>query len=260
MTDRSFVNRHKIGPVTRAIDWILDQLGLWPATGLFLVENALLCALVIAIGGAWVRRTGDRRVAAPPDPPTAGEIAIVVITVVLNTGVTTAGLWLYRRGIVHFRRDVGWRALADVPILLVAMDFAMYFLHRLVHWKPLYFIHALHHRYDRPRPATLFVLSPAETLAFGALWLAVITIYSPSWLGMSIYLALNLAFGAIGHFGTEPLPRAWPRWPIVGLIATSTSHARHHQSKDHNFGFYTLIWDRLLGTTVPDYEEKFGRY
>lgn len=242
----------------RAAAWVLDDLGLLPATALFLVENAVLLLLVIVLGGALVRLTASRRVTAPPDSPAASEVALVLVTVLLNTAITTAGLILYRRGIVHFRRDVGWRALADIPILLVVMDFAMYFLHRLAHVRPLYrLLHAAHHRYENPRPATLFVLNPFETLAFGTLWLVVIAVYPTSWLGMSIYLALNVAFGAIGHLGTEPLPRGWLRIPLARQLATSTFHAQHHQAGHHNFGFYTLVWDRLFGTLSPRYQEDF---
>ena len=75
---------------------------------------------------------------------------------------------------------------------------------------------------------------------------------------MSINLALNTAFGAIGHLGVEPLPDGWVRAPILRWIATSTFHARHHGDPRSNFGFYTLVWDRLFGTLSSTYERDFG--
>ena len=45
--------------------------------------------------------------------------------------------------------------------------------------------------------------------------------------------------------------------PFVHYISTSTFHAEHHQDADHNFGFYTLIWDRLFVTLSPDYVRDF---
>lgn len=240
--------------------WILDELPYLPATALLLVENLLIFAGALA-GGAllvhWFRR---RPVTPPPPPIEAREIAYVASTITLNTLVTVAGLWLYRAGVVRFRHDVGLRALLDVPILLLVMDAAMYFLHRLAHVPLLYrLLHAPHHRYDRPRPLTLFVLSPPEALAFGGLWLVVITVYSTSWLGMSIYLALNVVFGVVGHLGVEPLGRAWVRTPIAREIATSTFHAHHHLQPHANFGFYTVLWDRLFGTLSPRYAPDFGQ-
>ncbi len=66
-------------------------------------------------------------------------------------------------------------------------------------------------------------------------------------------------FGTVGHLGVEPLPDAWLRWPGLRWLAGGSFHAQHHQDITHNYGFYTLIWDRLFGTLRPDYRESFGR-
>jgi lathosterol oxidase len=139
------------------------------------------------------------------------------------------------------------------------MDLLMYLLHRVAHTQPLYtLLHQFHHQYDRPRPLTLFALSPVENLAFGGLWLTVISVYHASWLGMSMYLMLNVFFGAVGHLGVEPFPQGWARKPLLRNLAGGSFHAQHHQDRKHNFGFYTLFWDRLLGTLRPDYELNYG--
>src|SRR5205085_1422480 len=100
-------------------------------------------------------------------------------------------------------------------------------------------------------PLTLFVIHPLETAGFGVLWLALITIYGASLLGMSIYLALNVAFGLVGHLGVEPLPERWRSLPILRHVAMARFHATHHQDPHHNFGFYTRVWDSLFGTLDP---------
>ena len=76
--------------------------------------------------------------------------------------------------------------------------------------------------------------------------------------GLVIYLNLNLLFGTLGHCGVEPLPRALLRVPVLNLLGTSTFHAEHHENKKYNFGFYTLIWDSLLGTLHPDYHSRYA--
>jgi sterol desaturase/sphingolipid hydroxylase (fatty acid hydroxylase superfamily) len=129
------------------------------------------------------------------------------------------------------------------------MDLAMYFLHRLAHVPFLYrLVHATHHRYEHPRPLTLFVLHPLEVLGFGALWLVVVALSSPAWIGVLGYLTLNAAFGAVGHLGVEPLPAAVREAPLLRHLGTSTFHADHHQVPDRNFGFYTDVWDRIFRT------------
>jgi sterol desaturase/sphingolipid hydroxylase (fatty acid hydroxylase superfamily) len=105
----------------------------------------------------------------------------------------------------------------------------------------------------------LFVLNPAENIAFGLLWLGVISMYTFSWTGISIYLLLNVVSGTIGHLGVEPFPDSWLRWPGLRVLAGGSFHAQHHQDIEHNYGFYTLIWDRLFGTIRPDYRETFGK-
>jgi sterol desaturase/sphingolipid hydroxylase (fatty acid hydroxylase superfamily) len=176
----------------------------------------------------------------------------------MNTLVTIAGWWLWRHGFITVRRDTGPRAWADVLVLLLAMDLGMYLTHRVAHWPPIFrLLHAPHHQYDHPRPLNLFVLHPLEVLGFGSLWLLVMWLYPASWLGTCVYLTLNLAFGLVGHLGVEPFPRAWARWWLARHVGSSTFHAEHHVRQRYNFGFYTLIWDRLFGTLDPRYVADF---
>jgi sterol desaturase/sphingolipid hydroxylase (fatty acid hydroxylase superfamily) len=118
-------------------------------------------------------------------------------------------------------------------------------------------IHRLHHEFDRPHVLTLFVVHPIETFGFGLLWLAVLLVYPSSWLGIALYVTINLAAGVLGHLGVEPFPRWWTRIPVARHIGTSTFHAQHHQDVHHNFGFYTVVWDRLLGTLSTEYDRSF---
>jgi sterol desaturase/sphingolipid hydroxylase (fatty acid hydroxylase superfamily) len=147
----------------------------------------------------------------------------------------------------------------DFFVLVLTMDVCMYILHRIAHL-PVFFrpIHRTHHHYDYPRPLTLFVLNPLEALSFGLLWIALLSCYDATWAGMSLYLAFNVLFGLVGHVGVEPLPDRWKAAPVLRYIATSSFHAGHHRDECHNFGFYTLIWDRIFGTLAPRYEEDFG--
>jgi len=225
----------------------LETLSLPLAIVALLAENLLIFALALAAGAIGLHFFASRRVAERPDRLTRAEILFAAVTILLNTAVTVVGLYLYRAGWIRFRTDVGPRVLLDVLVLLLVMDVLMYVLHRVAH-HPLLFsiVHSIHHRYERVRPLTLFVLHPVETLSFGGLWLALLCIYPPSWLGMSIYLALNVAFGVIGHMGVEPLPDRVRRLPGMRLIAMAGFHATHHRDPTKNYGFYTSIWDRLF--------------
>ena len=215
-----------------------------------LAANVAVFLLSLAAGELLVRWFTDRRISAPPQPLERAEVLWSALCVLLNGGVAFAGWLLWRAGVITVRRELNpLPILLDVLVLLVAMDFLMYVFHRLAHARWIYPIaHSTHHRYDNPRPLNLFVLNPFEVLDFGALWLALISVYPTTWIGMLAYLAINLAFGTIGHLGVEPFPRAVARWPLLRHIGSSTFHANHHQDGRGNFGFYTDVWDRLSGT------------
>ena len=129
----------------------------------------------------------------------------------------------------------------------------MYVFHRVAHHLLLYrWVHATHHIYDKPRLLTLFALNPIEALGFGCMLILVCLVYPVSALGLSIYLLLNVLFGLVGHIGVEPLRQQWLRLPVLRFISTSTFHAEHHHDGRHNFGFYTLLWDKVFGTEAPN--------
>lgn len=223
----------------------------WPLRlAFFLAQNVAVLVSALAFGAAVVRAFPAHRVARTPPPLDKTEVGLAACTVVLNALVTAAGYQLYLWGILSFRQDVGLRFFLDALVLLLGMDFLMYWLHRIAHIRFLYFVHRPHHRYVRPRPLDLFVLSPLETLSFGGLWLAFLCVYSPSWLGVVTYLTANVFFGVLGHTGVELLPPAWTERPILRWFGTSLFHAGHHADERHNFGFYTVVWDRLFGTYV----------
>jgi sterol desaturase/sphingolipid hydroxylase (fatty acid hydroxylase superfamily) len=144
--------------------------------------------------------------------------------------------------------------------MLLAMDCGMYCTHRLAHLPPLYrLFHTFHHRHETTYPLSLFVLHPLEVLGFGLLMLVFLLVYPMSGPGLVAYLVLNVLWGTLGHSGVEPFPSATQKSPGLSLLGTSTFHAEHHEAPGFNYGFYTLIWDRLFGTLHPDYRNRFLR-
>jgi sterol desaturase/sphingolipid hydroxylase (fatty acid hydroxylase superfamily) len=240
----------------QTLNW-LRTLPLWKASLGLLLQNLIVFALALLFGHLFVRLFRNRRVADIPPPLSQKEISLATCTVLLNTVITIIGWHLWRIGIVNFLEDVGVWVLVDIVILFFVMDFAMYALHRTAHL-PIFFpvLHRTHHEYENPRPLTLFVLNPAETLSFGGLWLAVICCYSFSWIGMSVYLVLNVVFGTIGHLGVEPFPSSWRNIPVLRYVSTGLFHVQHHKDLNHNYGFYTAIWDKLFKTLQTNYFQE----
>ena len=109
-------------------------------------------------------------------------------------------------------------------------------------------MHGLHHQAVDPKPIDLFVLHPVETLCFGGLWLILLMVYPFNVYAIILYLTVNVIFGMLGHLGIEPLPQKIRNNGLLKYLGTSTFHHQHHQDVQHNFGFYTTLWDRLFGT------------
>jgi lathosterol oxidase len=239
------------------LDWAFTlsapEAVLWLA-----VLNVATFGLTLLAGCLVSATFGRRRIVPPARALSRQEVICTAAGIAVNTLVTVAGWFLWEEGVLEIRRDTGWRAWLDFPILVLVMDVGMYALHRVAHTRWFFPIHRLHHEYDRPWALTLFVVHPLETLGFGMLWLVVVVLCRPSWLGLSLYMGANLAAGMLGHVGVEPFPRWWSRMPVLREVGTSTFHAQHHLDVHHNYGFYTLIWDRLLGTLFPQYDESFG--
>jgi sterol desaturase/sphingolipid hydroxylase (fatty acid hydroxylase superfamily) len=234
----------------------MEQAVFWSLLG-----NVVMFAAALLAGELLVRRYHDKPNSAPPEPISRQEILLALLCVVLNALVAVVGIVLWRAGVINLRSNGDLLATTvDVFVLIILMDFGMYVFHRAAHYPLLYpIIHLTHHLYENPRPLTLFVLNPFEVLGFGALLIVVIWFSQASQVAIVIYLAFNLIFGLVGHLGVEPAPDAWLKLPVIRSISTSTFHAEHHHDKAHNFGFYTVIWDRLFGTLSPEYAQDFGR-
>jgi sterol desaturase/sphingolipid hydroxylase (fatty acid hydroxylase superfamily) len=231
---------------------------LWVTTA-----NAAMFVLALIAGEAILRRFAGRRITPDPGPITRKEKALAALCVLVNAAVAVAGVVLWREGVIDLRSYGDYTigiVLLDAFVLFIAMDVGMYFFHRVAH-HPLFFrlAHSTHHDYESPRPLTLFVLNPVETIGFGTLWLLLLVAYTASIEGILIYLAFNLAFGVVAHVGVEPAPDTWLRLPVLRYVSTSTFHAEHHQDRFHNYGFYLLIWDRMFGTLSPQYTADFTR-
>jgi lathosterol oxidase len=235
----------------------------WTATEAFVYSsllNLFIFGMAMLIGEAIIRFFPTQKVAEANAPVSGFEWGMVAVTLFINSLVNFFGWILWKNDYISISHRYDWRILADVVLLFLFMDLLMYVLHRIGHLPWLYpWVHQLHHRYEHPRPLSLFVLSPAETISFGAVWLVLLCVYPTTWIGISIYLGINLVFGVLGHTGVEPLPKEWASKFPLKYLTTSTFHAHHHQDGKVNYGFYTIFWDLIANTLAGYYHTHFGK-
>jgi lathosterol oxidase len=238
----------------------LDRMSFPTFAAFSLGGNVVIFGLSVL--ACWLVQRGfrQRTIFTAPQPLTWGDAVISAVCVVLNAGIAFVGWALWKRGAITLTEPASARVAFDVLVMLLWMDFGMYWSHRVAHHPVLFpLFHKLHHTQVSTNPLSLFVLHPVEVVGFGALMTAFLVVYPMAFVGLNAYLLLNIAFGTLGHTGVEPFPRGWTRSRLLRLVGTSTFHAEHHERLGSNYGFYTMIWDHLFGTADPRYLEHFER-
>ena len=139
-----------------------------------------------------------------------------------------------------------WNPLTWVAYIVLD-DFAGYWFHRASHrYRVLWSAHMVHHSSTDFTMANAARISPVETLyqPFANLWAPLlgfpIALYAP-------ITVVYLLWAQFQH--TRLIGRL--RW-LDGWLTTPSNHRVHHGKNavylDRNFGGWTVIWDRLLGT------------
>lgn len=219
------------------------QAPLWPV---LVIAGALLLVALAEV----VRP--DRPAARGRWPVNFG-LGLVNALLVRVLGVATpAGV-----AVLAATAEYGLLRQADLPLALViivaviAMDFAIYWQHRMFHatrWG--WMLHRLHHADAAMDVSTAVRFNPAEALV-SMLYKGALTLL----LGLPLVAVLAfeawLAVGSVIEHGNLRLPpradaalrRVW-----VTPAMHRVHHSAHGQDHNHNYGFALSIWDHLFGT------------
>jgi sterol desaturase/sphingolipid hydroxylase (fatty acid hydroxylase superfamily) len=74
---------------------------------------------------------------------------------------------------------------------------------------------------------------------------------------LMVLQGIGLANNIMSHLGYELLPTWWVRVPGLRWTNSATFHSMHHTGFKGNYGLFTRLWDRWLGTELPGYEATF---
>ena len=153
---------------------------------------------------------------------------------------------------------VPYLSFQDNPILFVALFFLIlvirethfYFIHRLIHWGPLFkYIHSVHHLNPNPGPWSGLAMHPIEHLLYFSGTLIHFLIPSNP-LHFIFHLQHAAIAPATGHLGFEGL--RYKGKPV----ASDYFHYLHHRYVTCNFGSDMIPWDKWLGV----YYDGTGEY
>lgn len=225
-----------------------------------------LRTLVVA-GAAtlWTRlspRARERRVYLRdiPDGQLLNELKATVW--VLGFDALAVGLSVHQQW-VHFGDMTLARTAGTFAVMFVWFEVWFYVTHRLMHLRPLFFLHRQHHVAHVVDPLTSmsFGLPERAVLLGGGLGFAVLAsrVVPLSQAGLALYFFTNYVLNVFGHTNVESLPAGYPRHWLARLLNSSTYHAMHHARSLGHYGLFTPWLDRLFGTGFHDFAEVHAR-
>ncbi|WP_264326267.1 sterol desaturase family protein [Romeriopsis navalis] len=142
---------------------------------------------------------------------------------------------------------------------LMIQDTYFYFLHRGFHHPWLFkCMHQGHHLSGDPTPWTAFAFDPLEVVLQAAFLVAIVYIL-PLHISVVMALLITMTIWSVwNHLGFELFSADFPRHWLSRWFIGPTHHAIHHRKYRCHFGLYFTIWDRLLGTHDPTYDDDFA--
>ena len=166
----------------------------------------------------------------------------VTVTTVFQVGI----MWAYAHGVVS------WLDWASNPIWFVLLfpllnlweSMHFYFVHRFLHWKPLYKVaHALHHRNVNTGPWSGLSMHPIEHLLyFSTIVIHFLVASHP--IHMMYHMFYTAGAALTDHTGYDSLLVKGKRVvPLSGFF-----HQLHHRYFDCNYGTKQMPWDRWFGS------------
>jgi lathosterol oxidase len=146
---------------------------------------------------------------------------------------------------------VGWLAWGDGPVWFVLLFFVLtlfelahfYVVHRLLHWKPLYRFHDLHHNNVNIGPWSGISMHPVEHLLyFSSLLIHLVIASHPLHL---LYHSFYLTSGATtGHTGYQNIDVKGRNFVDMGTLF----HTLHHRYYNCNYGQTMVPFDKWFGS------------
>ena len=179
--------------------------------------------------------------------------------VVLNTVLLRLMFPAAAVGVAAFGAANGWGLLNHfrvpmalaVPAAVVAMDFAIWLQHVMMHSVPaLWRLHQVHHADPDYDVTTGARFHPLEIALSMLIKLATIMVLGPPVLAVLAFEMLLNATAMFNH-GNIRLPATFDR-VLRTFVVTPDMHRVHHSVEEDetnsNFGFNLPWWDRLFGT------------
>ena len=166
-------------------------------------------------------------------------------------------------GVRSWTLSGGWIAAAPLWAqllgLIVATDFAQYWIHRAFHSRPLWAFHAIHHSAADVNWTTTFRTHPVNYLASNAALGAAAHLAGFSQTAILLAAPLFFLSGVWTHANLD-----WTFGPLRYIIASPVFHRWHHsaaaENRETNYAPMFPAWDLAFGTFYMPAGRRPERY
>lgn len=135
---------------------------------------------------------------------------------------------------------------ASIPLAVLGTDFALYWVHRLVHTGALWRVHRWHHS-----PRHMYWLVGMRTSMLQQALYGMIPLLLVALRMSATFIAAYGLLGTLANHWMHANLRFRSRWLEAVLVTPRMHHVHHSVDPRHhnrNFGSLFCIWDRMFGT------------
>ncbi|MBL8656688.1 MAG: sterol desaturase family protein [Altererythrobacter sp.] len=206
------------------------------------IATAFAAEQILPYEPVWNEDRGDTARDALHASVNEGSAALSVAAVPLLAGLSpAAGIWPGQ-----------WSLWLQLALAILVADVGITLAHYASHkWAPLWRLHAVHHSVTRMYGFNGLMKHPlhqAVETAAGTMPLLVV--------GLPMDVAALLGFAAAIQVMLQHVNVDLRVGPLIHVWAVAPAHRHHHLASstrgDVNFGLFTTLTDRLLGTFVID--------
>lgn len=151
-----------------------------------------------------------------------------------------------------------WTAPLFLVVSVFLYDAWFYWVHRLLHCKPFYRFHALHHKSVAPTVWSNHHESLPEAFFNQAYYLIIPFVLPIPWQLLVLQKIYDQFSGMLGHAGFEHFASPAGRRPFP--LTSTVFHDQHHAHFSYNFGHTFSFWDRIMGTLYPRYDDTLAKF
>lgn len=148
-----------------------------------------------------------------------------------------------------------WTSIGGtVLISFILEDAYFYFVHRLLHYGPLYkYIHKKHHEFAAPIGMAAEYAHPIESLVLGVGTLVGPILLTRHLLSLWIWLLVRLYQTVEAHSGYD-FP--WSPTKLIPFWGGAIFHDFHHETFTGNYSSTFTYMDWIFGTSKPYYDRR----